>query len=235
MTRRELLRDERGFSLIELLMAMALGSLVLTAVMLVFTTGITASSKIGDRIDSASRARDAMDRITTLLDSQVCLRNSGDSTTQPAIAPIVGASSTANSITFYADLNGATDTPSKYTITYDPAAKTLTQYKYLGSGLLPNVTFASSPVTTLLSDNVQQAGAVPVFSYYVFSSDGTVNEGAPVTPSATNQLQIVRVGVQFQANSARTKTGDASRSVVSGQGTVATADPTDPDLTACAA
>ncbi|MCW2993492.1 MAG: prepilin-type N-terminal cleavage/methylation protein [Conexibacter sp.] len=235
MTARERLRDERGFSLIELLVAMALGSLVLTAVMTVFTTGIAATSKIGDRVDSGSRARIAMDRITTLLDSQVCLRNSGDSTTQPAIPPIVGPSSTGTSVTFYADLSGASDTPSKYTITYDATAKTLTESKYAGAGALPNVTFAATPTTTVLTDAVQPVGTDPIFTYFVFSSDGTVNEAAPVTPSATNQLQIVRVGVKFQANSARTKTGDSSRSIVSGQGIVATADPTDPDLTACSA
>jgi prepilin-type N-terminal cleavage/methylation domain-containing protein len=242
MTRSNLIRDERGFSLVELLMAMALGSLVLTATMVVFTNGLTASGRIGDRIDSASRGRTAMDAITTLLDSQVCLRNNGDSTTQPAVPPIIGASSNGTSVSFYADLSGASDTPNKYTITYDSTAKTLTQYMYKGSGTLgttAGVTFATTPAVRRLADNVEavttSSVVQPVFTYYVFTAAGTVDPQAPVTPSTANQLKIVRVGVQFQANSSRTKVSDARRTVLNGESIAATADPTDALLTACAA
>jgi prepilin-type N-terminal cleavage/methylation domain-containing protein len=242
MSRVNLIRDERGFSLVELLMAMALGSLVLTATMVVFTNGLAASGRIGDRIDSASRGRTAMDAITTLLDSQVCLRNNGESTLQPAVPPVIGASSTGTSISFYADLSGASDTPNRYTITYDATAKTLTQSTYKGTGTLgtaAGVTFATTPTVRRLADNVEavttSSVVQPIFTYYVFTTGGTVDTNSPVTPSATNQLKIVRVGVQFQANSSRTKTSDARRTVLNGEGIVATADPTDALLTACAA
>jgi prepilin-type N-terminal cleavage/methylation domain-containing protein len=235
MSRTSFIRDERGFSLMELLMAMALGSVVLTATMLVFTTGITATGRITDRTDSSARARAAMDRITTLLDSQVCLRNNGDSTTQAAIPPVDGAASNGNSITFYADLSGASNTPNKYTITY--ASGVLTLNTYAGTGVLPNVTFAATPKVSQLATNVAPAvvGGVaqPIFTYFQFATDGSVNPTTPVTPSAANQLLIIREAVQFQASSNKNAT-DAARTTISGEAIVATADPTEDDLNACA-
>jgi prepilin-type N-terminal cleavage/methylation domain-containing protein len=236
---RRFRHEEDGFSLIELLFAMVLGSLLLTAAMYVFTTGLNATTRINDRVDSGVRARSAMERITRLLDSQVCLVNTNDTST--ATTPPIVSTSTGSSATFYADLNGASNTPSRYTLTYNPTAKTLTQSTYKGTGTLPNVTFASTPTTTQLAANVQAVGTTPVFSYFKFEADpvsGTtiVNEDHPVAIpfTAATAQQIVRVDVLFQANSASSaKTGinDKSRTVIAGSGTVATADPS--DMNAC--
>jgi prepilin-type N-terminal cleavage/methylation domain-containing protein len=236
---QRLRHDEDGFTLVELLFAMVLGSLLLTAVMYIFTTGLNATTRINDRVDSEQRARTAMDRITRLLDSQVCLVNTDDTNT--LTTPPVVAGSTGASITFYADLNGASDTPNRYTLTYDPTAKTLTQYTYKGSGTLPSVHFATSPSVARLAANVQAVGTAPVFSYYKYEVDSAtgntvVNEGHPVAVPFTDTVarQIVRVGVQFQANSAssaRTGANDKARTVITGTGTVATADPS--DMNAC--
>jgi prepilin-type N-terminal cleavage/methylation domain-containing protein len=232
---RRLAREEDGFSLIELLTALALGSVVLTALMFVFTTGLTASGRVTDRVDSTARARLAMDRMTTLLNSQVCLVNPDATSGQVATPPVVPASD-GNAVTFYADLDGASDTPNKYTITYNPTAKTLTLASYAGIGqMATGITFPSTPSsTTLLADNVQGAlnsGGTedPVFSYYAFTASGTVDETAPlVTPiSIADSVKVVRVGVKFQANSTRTKTDDRRRTIIIGQGIVATADPVD--------
>jgi prepilin-type N-terminal cleavage/methylation domain-containing protein len=235
--------EDDGFSLMELLFAMTLGSLVLTAVMYVFTTGLGATTRINDRVESSQRARTAMDRITTLLDSQVCLvdTNLTDGQENPSVPPVVPTASTASAITFYADLKGASNTPDRYTITYNPTAKTLTQQRYAGSldATTKALTWAATPTTTRLADNVQAVGSTPVFSYYKFEASGTdviVNEANRVAIPFTlsDALQIVRVDVQFQASStssAKTGVDDAARTVVTGTGTVATADPS--DRTAC--
>jgi prepilin-type N-terminal cleavage/methylation domain-containing protein len=225
---RRFTREDEGFSLVELLAAMAAGSFVLTAVMYVFTTGLTAAGRVEDRIDSGQRARLTMDKITTLLDAQVCLVNSDETASQVATPPIV-TGATGSSVTFYADLNGASDTPNRYTINYDATAKTLTLLTYKGTGVLPSVTFATTPVTTRLMDNVQAYGSEPVFKYYSFTTAGLVDEGVPLTTplSADSALKTVRVGVKFQTYSTRTKKDDPRRTVIVGEGTVATADPTD--------
>jgi hypothetical protein len=49
----------------------------------------------------------------------------------------------------------------------------------------------------------------------------------------TNQASIVRVNARFSASSSVNKTSDTSRTDLTTDGIVATADPTDPDLLAC--
>lgn len=228
---RRLAREDAGFSLVELLAAMAIGGVVLTGVMTVFTNGLTASGSILDRVDSSSRARIAMDRVTTLLNSQVCLISPDEELGQAATPPVV-AGSTANSITFYADLDGNALTPAKYTLTYDPVAKTLTQYTYQGTGQMGTSTlkFPVAPTTTKrLADNVQAPAGDSVFNYYAFTAAGTINDAAPlaVPISTADAYKVVRVNVKLQINSSRTKTDNKRRTVIYGQGAVATSDPVD--------
>ncbi|HET6508606.1 MAG TPA: prepilin-type N-terminal cleavage/methylation domain-containing protein [Baekduia sp.] len=229
---RTRLSDDDGFSLVELLVAMVLGSIVLTATMTLFTTGLVGAGRVMDRVDAEQRGRVAMDRITSLLNGQECLLNN-DSSTTPAIV-----SGTATSLTFYADLNGASDTPSQYTIAYDATAKALTLTTVAGSGVMGSsqtpLKFNATPKKQRLADQVQQpknsqtGAALPIFSYYAFTSTGTVDESSPIsTVDTTNNRSIVRVGVQFQINSSRTQTDDARREVIQGQGVLSSADPTD--------
>jgi prepilin-type N-terminal cleavage/methylation domain-containing protein len=227
MTR--LRRDESGFSLIELLAAMAVSSIILTAVMIVFVNGVQGAAKVNDRVDSQQRGRLTMDRIVTLLSSQVCLAAS-----QP---PIV-AGSTANSVTFYGDLNGASNQPRMYRITYDPAAKTLTEFSWTPSGSLPGaVTYPAAPsVTRQLATGVLPAldsgnVAQPIFSYYRFEADGTVNLANPIPSSplvATDADDVVEVGVTFAIVPGRTKTLDARSTMISGQALAGSANPASP-------
>ena len=62
-----------GFSLIELLTAMVIGGVVLGALMTLMATGFTKSAEITDRAETAQSGRSALDRILTLMDSEVCL------------------------------------------------------------------------------------------------------------------------------------------------------------------
>jgi prepilin-type N-terminal cleavage/methylation domain-containing protein len=235
---RRLRHEEHGFSLMELLAAMAISSVVLTAVMTVFINGLQGAAKVQDRVDSQQRARAAMDRVTTLLSSQVCLTAN--------VQPIV-AGSTSDSVTFYGDLDGASSTPKKYRIVFDPAAKTLTEYDYTGiwqTGGLPGpVVWPSSPtVTRQLAQDVVRApdpsaagSTLPVFSYFHFESDGTVNT-APTNAvafgatglAATDVASIVQVAVNFAVTPSRTKTADPRWTAISGQALAGSASPSSP-------
>ena len=53
---------------------------------------------MSDRVDAQQRGRLAMDRVTSLLSSQVCVSSS--------IPPLIGVGSTDKSVTFYGDLHG---------------------------------------------------------------------------------------------------------------------------------
>jgi prepilin-type N-terminal cleavage/methylation domain-containing protein len=223
--------NEDGFSLMELVVAMAMGSIVLTACMMLFITGITGAARVNDRVEAQQRASIAMDRVTTLLSSQVCL----DASTPPILA-----GSTANSVTFYADLNGASNQPKKYRFTYDPSTMKLTEYQWTGSGSLPSITYPTNPtLTRVLASNVIPAsvpstGAIlPVFSYFDFESDGTVDVTAPVTVggsgvTAAQAAGIVQVNVAFEVRPDRTSSDDPRATTITGQALAGSADPSSP-------
>jgi prepilin-type N-terminal cleavage/methylation domain-containing protein len=222
---RRLRDDEGGFSLTELLAAMAIGSLVLWAAMQVFVTGIQGSSKVGDRVEAAQRGRLAMDRITTVLNAQVCL----DSATPPI------STGADQSVTFTANLGRVDADPVRYVLRYDSAAKRLIEDQYT-----PNVdvngvvTYAGTPSRsrTLATGVVPERVAgtqQPMFRYYQFNADGTINTTPLGTPlMAANLTKVVRVGIAFQAVPERTNNEDARGTTLEGQATLGSADPNDP-------
>jgi prepilin-type N-terminal cleavage/methylation domain-containing protein len=227
-------RHEGGFSLIELLAAMAIGSIVLTALMTVFINGLTGAARVTDRIEAVQRGRVALDRMVGLLDSQVCVV-SYDATlnTEVTTTPVLAASD-SNQVTFSADLSGASDSPDRYRFVYSPTAKSITEYRYDGAGRMPNITFpAVASATRVLATNVIPAkvggvptGApLPIFQYYRFVNSAI--DAVPLTTplSATDAATVVRVGVQFQAVPERTKAEDPRKASLQGQGNVLTANP----------
>jgi prepilin-type N-terminal cleavage/methylation domain-containing protein len=242
---RTLGREDAGFSLIELLAAMAIGSVVLTACMGVFINGVKATTKIQNRVDDTARARYAMDRIVRLLDSQVCTQLVATSDFQTA--PIFSGS-TNNSVTFYGDLDGASGTPEKYTITFVPKSGAtpgrITVDDYAYNTTAKAWTTKVGATNTLISDVVPlQLGGVdqPVFTYYPYiATSGTATDignvsgaGAATPLTAAVAPMVVKVGVRFAAVSSTSHTDDTTHAYVSGSGSLATfnADPSAP--TAC--
>jgi prepilin-type N-terminal cleavage/methylation domain-containing protein len=240
---RTRLGTDDGFSLMELLAAMLIGGIVLTASMNVFIQGVKSTTTIQNRVDSAGRARYAMDRIVRLLDSQVCVQLSATSDTQ---TPPVFAGSDGNSITFYGDLKGASGTPDKYTITYVPQTGTtpgkVTIDDYAYNAATKTWTTKVGPTNTLVTDVVpfkDSSGTVqPFFSYYPYIASsqtatdvGNVASARVATPlTDTTAPTIVKVGVRFGAVSSISHNDDKTRSYVSGAGALDTfnADPTSP-------
>jgi prepilin-type N-terminal cleavage/methylation domain-containing protein len=226
---RRLRTDEAGFSLMELVMAMALGSIILTAVMTLFITGVKSSAKVTDRVEAQQRAQVAMDRVTTLLSSQVCLN---------AATPPIVTGSTASSVTFYGDLKGASTQPDQYRITWDPTARTLTETKWKATGNLPSTITYTEPKSRVIARGVLQgaddSGVVaPVFRYYRFETNGTVNLANPVVIPATGITaadagNVVQVGVTFLVVSDRTQRDDARATSLTGQALAGSADPASP-------
>jgi prepilin-type N-terminal cleavage/methylation domain-containing protein len=238
-------REDDGFSLIELLSAMAIGSIVLTACMGVFMNGVKATTAIQNRVDNTSRARYSMDRIVRLLDSQVCTQVVATSDVQTS--PVFSGS-TDSSVTFYGDLDGATGMPEKYTITYVPKAGatpskiTIDDYAYntTAKAWTTKVGATNSLVTDIVPLKVGGV-AQPIFTYYPYiATSGTVTDigNISATPASTPLTtdvapMIVKVGVRFAAVSSTSHTDDSSHAYVSGSGSLATfnADPSAP--TAC--
>jgi prepilin-type N-terminal cleavage/methylation domain-containing protein len=219
--------DEDGFTLMELLMSMALGGIVLTAVMTIFVNGLAATGRVTDRVEAAQRARLAMDRVVTLLNSETCLYN-GDGTTQP---PLSDAQDTQ--VTFIANLGLVSSMPSKYRVRYDATSKTLYEERWDAvADTKGNISFPTQTSSRqLATDIVPTSAGAPIFTYFQFNTDGTINT-APMAAgtgmTAANRLLAVRVGAAFAAQPERTKKLDLSSTSVQGVGTVGSAEGSDP-------
>jgi Tfp pilus assembly protein PilW len=218
---RELIRNESGVTLFEALLTVVVGMGVLGVVFLVMTTSFTQTAKLHDRVEAVQRGRVAMENITRQLRSQVCPSTTGAALTNAG----------DNTLTFYTDLSGGTNSPEQRTITFDPTAQTLTEYRYVGTGTWPNMTYpaSSSPTyTRVLARNVTPVAGTPVFSYYAFPTNGaTTHERLAAQVAATDLPRIVRVEVSFVSQPSRTNQSPRSTTFQSAVDT-RTTDPNNP-------
>jgi type II secretory pathway component PulJ len=249
----ELIRDERGFTVPELLITLLISMAVALAA---FELVEVVMHRVGEstaRVDSVQRARGAMDDMTRELRSQVCVTRS-DPTLMTTPRSVYAASS--KSITFFADtadesyLNSSTvmPVPTLRTLSYDGTSK-LTETITPGVNDLANVgavsfnLAASTSKTksrTLLATAqqiTQKVGATttvtPIFRYYQFD-----NSQSPPTPTllmdpdasggwlTLQQLQsIAKISIVFQVNPPNLKVTGGGWAVLQDDVFVRTADP----------
>lgn len=217
---RHLARDEAGFSLMELLVAMVIGSIVLTAVMTLFVNGLTAAAKVNDRVEASQRARLTADRISTLLNAQVCGVNSA--------APISDAQPT--SITLTANVNNVYALPTRYRVRWDSATNNIYEDRWVATGADGN----GNPIfptavtqTVLIGSQMKPGNGTALFTYYGFD---TANGGIASTPmtGTINFNSVVAVDYALTAMPERTKKLDPRATTVQGQAVAGTSDPNDP-------
>lgn len=155
------LREQRGFTLSELLVVMASGLIVASALFTIFDVTLRQTTRTFSRIDATQRARTVLERMASEMHS-ACV----EVRTTP-----IRPGSTASTVSFWSAYgSGVTLTPVQRSITLDSATSKLTESVYplaAGSGTTPNTWVASttpSSTETLLT-NVAQSGATPVFQY----------------------------------------------------------------------
>jgi type II secretory pathway component PulJ len=195
------LRDEeRGVTLVEFVVAMALGMVVLIAVFGLVEATQRSSSRITQRIDAAQRGRIAMEQMTQSLRSLVCVQPAGDA------APSLIASGDGSQVTVYAAIQGGVAgqaapsplAPQRRQYRYDAAANMITETVAPGVGTMPALSFPTTrPARTVLADVAAPSGAT-VFSYYTYKADGTIDPtplAVPLTDATRNR--VVRIGVNF--------------------------------------
>jgi len=203
---RKHVRDERGYTLIEMIAATAGGLLVAGAAMALLAASYHMLSNGADRVDANQQGRTALLRIEQLLNSS-CVAGVG-------VSPIVGGSSAgsgappsgANSVTFYASQSdSATAEPSEYVVYLSGGgALDLATYAYQ-SGSNPDWVFATSPSATvpLITHAANTSGTSAVFNYYQYAANGQLNTTADTLvggylPSASAS-SVAAVTIQFEA------------------------------------
>jgi prepilin-type N-terminal cleavage/methylation domain-containing protein len=216
------LRDEAGFTLTELLVAMTVGLLVLFALIGLLDTSTRLSASTVDRIETSARARLAMDLLTRQVRSQLCL-----GTDLPALTV-----ATPTSMTFYGSIapEASPLIVQRRTLTYDPATKRLLQTVWTGAGTRPNVTFDTAPQSSVIAEGIIPDGTAPIFAYYRFQVPAVGAAARPAlittTPLGTDDLaSTVQVGFNLVAVGRR----PATRVEMSSTVYVRTSNPTNPD------
>src|SRR6185312_9078950 len=104
------LKDERGTTLVELMVGLAAGMVVLAALSMVMIVAIRTTSRVGARVDATQRARVAMTKITEQLHS-ACI--------QPQMAPVQAESTSTKLVFIHAKpgtASGVASMPMKSTI-----------------------------------------------------------------------------------------------------------------------
>lgn len=203
--------DERGMTLVELLVAMAIGGAVLAAALTMFLSGMGGAATVQDRSEAAQRARIGFDRVTTLIGAQVCngVTNAG--------APVVAADQ--NSVRFTANLGGTDDIPTGYELRYDSASQSLYEYEYPLTGS-ENVAGYRSWATAWTARRKLLERAVPesgtnVFRYYA-ATDATSGTYTELSPSgaalgADERARVLRVDLALRILPTRTQTLNDTR------------------------
>ncbi len=205
------LRDERGFSVVELMVSIAAGMVVLLALFGVLDISFTQSARSIDRIESSQRGRTAMEQLVQELHS---------SCVAATVTPVY-AGSGSSTLKFVSQFGSAPVlTPNLHVISIQPDPvkpyNDLVDSVYAATGgTAPTWTFSSTALPAkVLAENVSQAtvnGALqPYFQYFAYAN-GVISSTPLTTPlSATDAASAVQVNISF-AVGPTDKSSDARR------------------------
>ena len=254
--RRRLGQDD-GFTLIELMVACLVGTVIVIAASSLIDASGRASVTVLDRVDAVQRGRVAMEQMTQRLRSQVCPSDS--------VPPVLYGDGTQ--VTFYADLSKRTDgffQPEVRRLRFNATEERLYEDVWEYQTTAPTATTPGAPTvptyartlqtatpttaptsTRRILDDVRQTRSSgvtqPVFTYFGFNTASPPAAEAPLSSplSADSRDQVVKVGVAFDAQPLRKAGGTDARSEIDTRFEnsvfVRTADPLLPtrDLAAC--
>lgn len=187
------MRDERGFTLIELMIGSAVSLVVLGAILAMTQVATRDQTRVTQQVYANQRGRPVMDRIIDRLHS-ACV--------SPGLAP-VRSESTENSLILYSKSGSAVNpAPNRYVISLSGGK--LTETEATGSGTEPtNWTFGSTSSPVTLVDGVGTAkvgeppSAVPLFRYFAYEEGHVATMPLPVPLSAENAARTVQVDIAF--------------------------------------
>lgn len=223
-------RDDRGFTLPEVLISGTLGVVVMLAAFQIMDTAVQTQSDASARVESVQAGRDVMNRIGRVIRSQTCL---GDG--NPAITAASPSSLQLTTSIGPERLNPGYQPLQRRTLTYDPTQRTITETTVEGVGAPPGTAWTGASSSRVIAERVRLDGSTPVFRYYALQGNPArptleINPGAGLTlPGGKADLaKIVRVDVNFLVRS-RDSSASSKLARYTGRYWVRTADPSDVD------
>jgi prepilin-type N-terminal cleavage/methylation domain-containing protein len=214
---RRLRSEQSGFTLVELLVACTVGSLVLLATFMMLDSSVVLTGRVTDRVDRTARSRTAMEAITRKLRSQVCAA--------AGVPALIDAQD--YSVKFYAFTKAGAFVPDQVELAWDTNTNSIVQRTWAGTGAAPYTTFASTPATsTVLTDVLppfvsgNSGPRGPIFRYYVSGSSTPLS-----TPLSTANLKAAsKVDITFMTYPLG-RGGNGSSTTLQSEAFARTADP----------
>ncbi len=195
--------NERGFTLVELLVGMAISVVVLIGILTLVDVTTRGSARVAARVEANQRARTTLQRLLDELHS-TCV--------SPNVLPVVAASngytSDSNNLIFLQQTGSAVSpTPDEHVVSLEGDTLKERVYSANPGGTAPNWTFASTPssTTTLMTDvGAAKFGtppaAVPLFQYFAYQGAQLSTTPLPTPLSASDAARTVAATVSFSVS-----------------------------------
>jgi prepilin-type N-terminal cleavage/methylation domain-containing protein len=192
------LAGERGFTLVELLVAMAAGVVVVIGASTVMIDSLHTSRHVADTVISVQEGRIAMEQLLQELNSG-CLANDVSplqASTATGITPAVSTDGTH--LVFVTGLgDSATATPTEHVLSVQSGALVDTAYANTGGSppalnVTATWTFNTTPVSrrVLLEKVSQINGTTPLFKYFSYSNPSNTTANSLVGAAALTSLPL---------------------------------------------
>lgn len=197
--------DERGITIVELLVGMVASLAVLTAILTLVQITTHGQQRVANHVTANQRARPVL---TSMMDAL----HSG--CVSQGVAPVL-AGSGDSSISFLSKTGSAVSpTPDQHVVTLSGSTLTESIYPATG-GAAPTWTFSGTPSSTrelLTGVSAGQAGSppssIPLFRYYAYVG-GQLSTTPLTTPlSATDAALTAQVTVAFASSSSSSAASD---------------------------
>jgi hypothetical protein len=195
--------DERGTTLAELVISMAVGMVVLSALAMVMIVSMHASARVTDRVHATQNARLTLTRVIEELHSACVV---------PKVAPIQ-PESTGTSLSFSHALqsegSSASVKPVKSTITLNGTKLEESEFAWLGTTPPTFSKKASGPPVTLATNIIPTPPSSSIFSYFSYSK-GKLVQIPQAKLGIIEANSVIQVKVAFTGLPSSATSRDAS-------------------------
>ncbi|HEY2714881.1 MAG TPA: hypothetical protein VGI73_01520 [Solirubrobacterales bacterium] len=187
------LRDERGLTLAEMVVAMGAGGVVLMGTTVMVLGTMHATTKVDKRVEATQNSRIVLTKLIDELNSSCVM---------PKMAPVQQQST--STVLRFVHGSGSAVTPTPTLSVVRLQGTTLMQEDFaLREGVAPNWVFEEAKpvaVTQLMTGVTQISATNPPFRYYPYSTTtGATSETALSTPLSIASAQtVIQVGVALR-------------------------------------
>jgi hypothetical protein len=200
------LREEQGTTLVELMVGMAAGMVVLSALTLVIVVTLHGSARVSARVEATQNGRIAVTNLMEELHS-ACVA--------PKVAPVLEKSTGTRLIFIHAERGqgaAVAPNPTKSEVVLENG--TLTQYDRVATGgTAPNWTFSGTTTSRRLMTNVGPiSGSSSIFSYFAYQNGALATVLPNPELTSTQASSVIDVQVALTAAPGRTPVADAGAS-----------------------